>query len=241
MAHQHVKRFLDFSSTRHPRIRTADAADFAARASRKRARLAGQSGSTAIEFALVMICLIPLFFGTIAMGFTIGQAIEAIQVTRDTGHMYAEAVDFDSANAQQLVTQLASGFDLSSSGNAVLIFSKIITVFTADCTSASVSPCTNAGSAVFTQRQTIGNTSLKTSPFGTPPSTYMDSDGIIQAKNYLQQSTLVATGFTSLITQSDGDIAYLVEGYFSEPDLSFLKPGYTGSSGTGGIYARAIF
>jgi hypothetical protein len=204
-------------------------------------RSRSERGSTAIEFALVMTCLVPLFFGTVAMGVTIGQAIEAIQVTRDTGHMYGEGMDFTSQSAQQLVTQLAQGFTLTSSGSAVLIFSQVVTVFQADCTAASVSPCSNLGSPVFTQRVTMGNTALKTSAFGTPGSSYLDSEGNITSANYMQQSSLVATGFGSVITQSDGDVAYLVEGYFSVPDLSFLTPGYSGGNATGGIYARAIF
>jgi hypothetical protein len=32
-----------------------------------------------------------------------------------------------------------------------------------------------------------------------------------------------------------------VEAYYTMPDLSFLSPGYSGGSATGGIYARAIF
>jgi Flp pilus assembly protein TadG len=204
-------------------------------------RSGSERGSTAIEFALVMICLVPLFFGPVAMGVTIGQAIEAIQVTRDAGHMYGEGMDFTSQSAQQLMTQLAQGFTLTSSGSAVLIFSQVVTVFQADCTAASVSPCSNAGSPVFTQRVTMGNTALKSSAFGTPGSSYLDSEGNITSANYMQQSSLVATGFGSVITQSDGDVAYLVEGYFSVPDLSFLTPGYSGGSATGGIYARAIF
>ncbi len=204
-------------------------------------RSQGQRGSTAIEFALVMICAVPLFFGVVAMGVTIGQSIEAVQVTSDVGRMYSEGVDFTSQSVQQLVTQLATGFNLTSTGSAVMMFSQVTTVFPADCTAASVSPCSNSGLAVFTQRVTIGNTALKTSAFGTPPATYLDSEGNISATNYMQQSSLVANGFGSIITQSDGDVAYLVEAYYTMPDLSFLSPGYSGGSATGGIYARAIF
>lgn len=204
-------------------------------------KLKSERGSTAIEFALVMICLIPLFFGTIAMGFTIARGQEAIQVTRDVGHMYGEGLDFTSTDAQQLTTQLAHGFTLTGTGNAVLIFSKITTVFQADCTSASVNPCTNLNQAVFIQRVVMGNTSLKTSAYGTPAAGYLDSQGNISAQNYLSQSSLVANGFTSVLAQNDGDVAFVVEGYFQMPDLSFLSPGYSGASATGGIYARAIF
>lgn len=204
-------------------------------------RLRAERGSTAIEFALVMICLVPMFFGTIVMGITIGRSEEAIQVTRDVGHMYGEGVDFTTSDAQQLVTQLSQGFDLTSSGDSLLIFSHVITVFAADCTAASVNPCSNQGSAVFTQRVYIGNTALKTSAFGTPAAGYLDSEGNISAANYLGQSALIANNFTSILTQSDGDVAYVVEGYFKMPDLSFLTSGFSGTSATGGVYARAIF
>src|SRR5579883_2720325 len=119
-----------------------------------------QRGSTMIEFALVMVCAIPLFFGTVAIGIGLRRADEAVQVTRDIAHMYATGLDFTSTDAQQLVTSLTTGFDLSSTGNSLMIFSQISTVFTADCTAASISPCTNAGKPVFVQRVTIGNTSL---------------------------------------------------------------------------------
>lgn len=200
-------------------------------------------GSTAMEFALVMICLIPMFFGTVAMGVTIGNGVEATQVTRDVGHMYANGADFTSASAQQLVNSLAQGFSLTSTGNAELIFSQISTVFAADCTNASVSPCTNQGSPVFIQRIVLGNTSLTSSAFGTPAAGYIDSLGNIAAANYMTQSSLIATGFGSVLAQNDGDVAYLVEGYFTMPNISFLAPGFlgSGSSTTGGFYVRAIF
>ena len=215
------------------------------RGKRARARGARDSrrGSTAIEFALVMICAVPMFFGTVAMGITIAAAQEATQVTRDVGHMYGYGTDFTSASSQQLVTTLATGFDLSSTGSSILIFSQINTVFQADCTNASVSPCTNLGSPVFIQRVVIGNSSLKTSAFGTPPSSYIDSLGNISAANYMKQTSLVASGFASVLTQGDGDVANVVEGYYSMPNISFLAPGFLGgsSTSTGGFYVRAIF
>ena len=203
----------------------------------------GRRGSVAMEFALVAICAIPLLFGTVAMGVTIGRGVEATQVTRDVGHMYGYGADFTSAASQQLVTSLAQGFDLSSTGNAVLILSQITTVFQADCTAAGVAPCTNAGSAVFKQRIVIGNSSLNTSAFGTPPSAYIDSLGNISAANYCAQSSLVAAGFSSIIAQNDGDVAYLAEGFYTMPDLSFLSKGFLApsSTSTGGFYVRAIF
>ena len=59
----------------------------------KQAR-ARQRGSAALEFALVIMAAVPLLFGTVAMGVTMGRGIQAIQVTRDVAHMYALGVDF---------------------------------------------------------------------------------------------------------------------------------------------------
>ena len=146
-----------------------------------------------MEFALVAICAIPLLFGTVAMGVSIGRGVEATQVTRDVGHMYGYGADFTSPAAQQLVTSLAQGFDVSSSGNTVLILSQITTVFQADCTAAGVASCTNLGEPVFKQRVVIGTSSLQSSAFGTPPATYIDSRGNISAANYCSLSSLVAT------------------------------------------------
>ena len=202
------------------------------------ARRRGQRGSTAIEFALVLMCAVPLLFGTVGLGISMGRGIEALQVTRDVGHMYSLGVDFTSASAQQLATTLAQGFDISSNGNTVLIFSQIVTVYQADCNAAGLGgQCGNAGKPVFAQRIVIGNSALRSSDFGTPPSQYINAQGNIDSSNYFNQASLVANGFSSVISQNDGDVAYVVEGYYSLPDLSFLVSGGTPK----GMYARTIF
>lgn len=197
-----------------------------------------QRGSAALEFALVIISAVPLLFGTVAMGITMGRGIQAIQVTRDVAHMYALGVDFSTTGAHNLAAKLADGFNLTATGNAVLIFSQIVTVYQADCNAAGMSgQCVNVNQTVFAQRIVMGNASLRTSSFGTPPAQYIGSQGNIAPTDYYKQPTLVATGFGSLLTQGDGDVAWVVEAYFSTPDLNFLNS----SSNGGGIYARQIF
>lgn len=208
----------------------------------KAPRRRSQRGSLAIEFALVMLVVVPLFFGTVVMGITIGRAEEATQVTRDVGHMYSEGIDFTTTAAQNLAAKLATGFDLTAgTGDTAMIFSQISTLFAADCTAASVNPCTNDGQGVIKQRVSFGNTSLLTSAFGTPTSTFEDPEGNISAANYMQQSSCVATGWTSIITQNDNDVAYVLEAYYKMPDLSFLSSGYSAKSASGGFYARTIY
>jgi Flp pilus assembly protein TadG len=205
--------------------------------------LRSRRGTVAIEFALVMICAVPLFFGMVAMGITIGKAVEATQVNSDIGRMYGEGTDFTSAPAQQLAASLATGFTLTSTGNAELILSQITPVSTTDCTNAGVTPCTNQGQQVVIQRIYIGNTNLMTSSFATPPSSEIDSLGNIAPSSYMTDTADVATGFGSILAQSDGAVANVVEGYFTVPNISFLSPGFLGGSttSTGGYYVRAIF
>src|SRR5580698_9930924 len=113
-----------------------------------------QSGSTILEFAICVPCLATLFFGTIGLGVMMGRYIQAVRVDRDVAHMYSDGIDFTQTTAQNIIIQdLALGTGMTATGgNGVIIFSQIQTVYAADCTASSVSPCTNQGLPVFTQR-----------------------------------------------------------------------------------------
>ena len=89
-----------------------------------------------IEFALVMIIAVPLFFGVVATGVTLGRGIGAIQVTRDVAHMYAMGVDLSATGTSLMVDKIAADFNLSSSGDSVLILSTIYSLDAAACTAA---------------------------------------------------------------------------------------------------------
>src|SRR5450755_529680 len=140
-----------------------------------------QRGSTLLEFAIVVPCLTMLFFGTIGLGIMLGRYIQAVQVCRDIAHMYSDGIDFTQTTPQNIIVQqLAAGTGMTATGgNGVIILSQIQTVYQADCTAAAVSPCTNAGLPVFTQRIVVGNASLRTSNFGTPSSSILDASGNI--------------------------------------------------------------
>jgi hypothetical protein len=193
-----------------------------------------------MEFALVSIAAIPLLFGTVAFGITLGRGVQAIQVTRDVGHMYGLGVDFSTAGARNIVNFIAQDYNLNAtSGNAVLILSQILKVSASNCTAAGVSPCPNQGQTVFIHRIVLGNPSLRASNFGTPPAADVQPNGIIPPDKYLTQSNMIANGFSSVLTQAPGDIAWVTEGFFRQPDLNFLSPGI--SSANQGTYVRTIF
>ena len=189
-----------------------------------------------------MIVMIPMLFGLMGVGITLGRTVQGQQVVRDSGHMHAQGVDMSTQDAKDIVAKIAQDYNLSAtSGNAVLILSQIIKVYAGDCSAAGVSTvnCQNSGYSVFTHRITYGNPALRVSEFGTPGSAYISSTGNINAVNYLQLPALRATGFSGLVTQLQGDVAYVVEGFFSQPDLNFFQPGFPQINQ--GTYVRNIF
>jgi hypothetical protein len=221
----------------------------------KRRRQRRQSGSTLLEFAICVPCLTLLFFGTVGVGVMMGRYIQCVQVDRDVTHMYSDGIDFTQTIPQNIVVQqLALGTGMTATGgNGVIIFSQVQTVYQADCTSAGVSNCANAGLPVFTQRIVVGNSSLRTSNYGTPTSTLMDAEGNISPNVYLantDSSVRVGSGFESQLSaaaiaaglsgtapvQPQGNIAYVVETFFQYPDIGFL-----GFSTAGGAYSCFIF
>lgn len=203
----------------------------------------GESGNAAIEFAAISIVIIPLLFGTVSVGLNLGSMVQAVQVSRDVGHMYARGVDFSQAGNQNIAVALAPNSGMTTTGgNGVLVLSQIIQVYQADCDAAGLSgSCTNLGQPVFTNQIVIGNASLMSSKFGTPAAGIVNSSGNIGASDYLTNGTAVANGFSSVLTAAgltlaDGDIVYLSETYLSTPNLSFL-----GTPASNGVYARSIF
>jgi Flp pilus assembly protein TadG len=204
-----------------------------------------EKGNALLEFAAVSIVVIPLFFGMVGAGIQLGRMNEAVQICRDAAHMYARGVDFSQVANQNILVNLATGTGMTvNGGNGVVIMSQISQVYLADCTAASLTAgqCTNLNKLVFINRMVTGNAGLRASNYGTPPAGVIDAQGNIAASAYLTNASVALTGSMASeltnagLTLSDGDVAYLTEFYESMPDLSFL-----GTSGSGGVYAKAVF
>ena len=198
-----------------------------------RGRPAG--GSALIEMVMFFSLAGPLLMGLTSVGIRLGRGIQATQVTRDVGHMYALGADFTLTGTQAIASTLASSFDLSGTGNTVLILSRLTKVSQVDCTAAALKTCPNLDQPVFTQRIVMGNASLRSSNYGTPPTQYIGTQGNIASVDYCQQTALIATGFEAVISLSEDQVTWLVEGYFSMPDLNPIG----GSSQ--GVYVRLLF
>jgi hypothetical protein len=190
-----------------------------------------------IELALGLSVLFPILLGVGAIGIRLGRTLQATQATRDIAHMYALGADFSLPGTQALARTLSREYNLSDTGRAVLLFSRIMKVQQTDCDAAGLRACPNLNLPVFTQRIVMGNPALRASQFGTPPAGYIGSSGMIASVDYCRQSTLIAAGFDSVLALGAGQSTTMVEGYFSMPDINFL--GFPDSGG--GYYVRFLF
>ena len=190
-----------------------------------------------IELALALSLAFPLLLGVGAIGIRLGRTLQATQLTRDVAHMYAWGTDFSLAGTQAIARTLSQDFTLPGTGESVLLFSTVYVVQQTDCNAAGLHTCPNLNLAVFTQRVAIGNPALRASQFGTPPANYIGSGGNIALADYCQQTSLLATGFSSVLALGAGQYSTVVEGYFAMPDINFL--GFPDSGG--GYYVRFLF
>ena len=203
----------------------------------ERQRRCSARGSSVIEMALIVSVSVPILLGVAGIGVRLGRTLEGLQVTRDIAHMYALGTDFSLSGTQAIAQTLSRDFNLTASGNGVVILSRVIKVYQGDCDAAGVPSCPNKGQTVFAQRLVIGNTTLRASAFGTPAAGYLDSKGNISSANYCAQSSLIANGFDSVLSLLQGQSAYLAEGYYAMPEIDLT---YFGST-AGGYYVRLLF
>lgn len=218
--------------------------------SKKRPR---EKGSAIVEFVLsVSVFWVPLFMGTLVLGFNLVRAIQVTQVCRDAAHMYSYGIDFTQSSYQTLLANLSTGLSLNVSGDsgpfgntsnlgsAVVILSTITYVDQTACTAGgySSSSCTNLGKTVFTKQVVLGSTNLHASAFGTPASTDLDSSGDVSAAGYLTHSASRATNFNPnvLPLTSSTQFAYVAEVWVSSSAVSWWS--YLGNTT---ISSRSIF
>jgi len=196
-------------------------------------------GNALIEFALCMSFLTPLLLGTFNVGMNLGRNLQVTQLARNAGHMYVRWVDFSQPGSQDIVVRLATGLNMTrTGGDGVVILSQVTVPSDADCTAAGLSggACTNRDVPVIIHRIAFGNTSLKESSFGSPPPSLLQPDGSISTNNYLTQSGVRATNWSSVMTLAPGEVAYISEVYVRSPNWD-LPTKYMGT----GVYARAIY
>lgn len=201
-----------------------------------------ESGTAALEFALVAMPTVMMFVGVVVVGVNLGRAIEVAEICRSANSMYVRGVDFSQTSAQNLLVQLGQNMNLQTgnTSSGLIILSQVQYVPTpSGCSGAS---CTG-GSYQLMQRLTIGNTGLTGTHFptagsipacgGSTTTDCQDSQGNIQG--YQTYSNATISNFGSSLTLTNNGISYVAEAYFQNgANLNMW-------SSTSGFYAQAFF
>jgi len=194
-----------------------------------------------IEFCLSISLWMVVLMGLSVVGLNLIQGLQVEQICRDSGHMYSQGLDFTQTGNQSLLLMLASGLNVTTTGgNGVFLFSTVEYIASPQCTgaglAANTTSCPNLGQDVFIQRVVVGNSSVFSSKFGTPSASIIGTSGNISSSDYLTDTTARATGFSSVLSLTGGQLAYVTETYFTSTNFNW------GSYLSGaGVYERSIF
>jgi len=198
-----------------------------------------EGGNAIVEFALVATFLVSLLMGTFSIGMTLTRSVQAGVVSRDAGAMFMRYVDFTLAANKNILVRLANGMGMTTTGgNGVVVMTQITKIGNAQCIAGGLTAgtCPNNGRNVVIKRVTVGNTAVFTTSFGNPSAAILQSDGTITATNYLNDASVRADAFSSVMTLNDGEFAYISEAYFLTPEINM--PGYRDTTY---VYQRNIF
>ena len=198
-----------------------------------------ESGNAIVEFALVATFLVSLLMGTFSIGMTLTRSVQAGVVSRDAGAMFMRYVDFTLTANKDILVRLANGMGMTTNGGTgVVIMTQLTKIGNAQCTAGGLSPasCPNNGRNVVVKRVTVGNNTIFTTSFGNPSAAIIQSDGTITATNYLNDASVRADAFSSVMTLNDGEFAYISEAYFQTPQINL--PGYRDATY---VYQKNIF
>lgn len=188
-----------------------------------------RQGVAVVELSLIVFPLTLLLMGVIVIGISLGRAVQVAHVTRDAASMYVRGIDFSKDPNKDVVVRLSGGMGMTrTGGNGTVILSKVTFIPASRC--VGISGC-NSDKHVITQRLQIGNSTLRSSNYGTPVG--IDSTGLVT--QYLTDDAAIVTG-TFNPTLADGEFAYVAEGYFKNVNINF--PGFQKIEG---IYSVAIF
>jgi hypothetical protein len=166
-------------------------------------------GVSTIEFAFGLLVLAPLLLGTGVTGINMIRSLQTIQLARDAGHMYARGVDFSQPGNLTVLVNLGQSLGLSATagqGTAVVILSELTYVDDNTCNAVGAATngvhngtCTNYGYWVFEQRIELGNTTIRTSNYGSPITSGPNgvavdpTTGMISLSDYVKKSGARAT------------------------------------------------
>jgi len=221
-----------------------------------------QAGNTILEFAIVMVVLVPMFAGAFTIGMALTKGIQVSNVAHDAVVLMVTAntnpnsgLDLSQVQNQRIIVSAAQGLgmasdaqnDPSSTGNAVVILSQVVMVGPTECSLGGMTPnknapfwdagnCPNYGSYVFEYRVVIGNGSRWSSTLGNPGGT-IQSNGTITAHDIASNTSDQDVIFPTVtnLTLLSSNYALVSEMY---ADVSYLN--FFNVMTNPVIYARSI-
>jgi hypothetical protein len=222
----------------------------------------GQAGNTILEFAIVMVVLVPMFAGAFTIGMALTKGIQVSNVAHDAVVLMVTAntnpnsgLDLSQSQNQAIIVDAASGLGMnvsgtnnpSSTGLGVVILSKVVMVGPTECSLGGMTPnssspfwdasnCPNYGSYAFEYRVVIGNGTRWSSTLGNPGAT-VASNGTISAQDIASNTSDQDTSFPTVtgLTLLSSNYALVSEMY---ADVSYLN--FFNVMTNPVIYARSI-
>jgi hypothetical protein len=139
-----------------------------------------ERGGALVEFAMCSLVLMPMFLGISALGMALVREIQVSQVCRDSGHMYANGVDFTQTSTRNLLTTIGGSLNIGpTQTNSAVILTTITYITQSVCNGANLkgAACTNLNHYVITRQIQIGGVGNIVSRFGSPAAADLDSSG----------------------------------------------------------------
>jgi len=227
-----------------------------------RMRTRQRNGNTILEFAIVMVFLVPMFAGMFTIGMALTKGIQVSNVTHDAVTLMVTAstnpdsgLDLSQAQNQAIIVDAASGLGMnvsgtntpSSTGLGVVILSKVVMVGPNECSLGGMTPhgtspfwdagnCPNYGTYTFEYRVIIGNGTTWSSTLGNPGGT-IQTNGTITAHDVASNTSDQDPSFSTVtgMTLLPSNFALVAEMYANVAYLNFFN---VMSNPT--IYARSI-
>jgi hypothetical protein len=225
-----------------------------------------ESGAAMIEGAFSSLLFVPLLLGTLFFGSEFVTTLQAVQVTRDAGHMFARGVNFTTsatASNQILLARLGQQLGLATfdaggnvtgvntTGPMVVTITAIQNVSPTACQAMNgTTTCPNVGMWVVTQQVIIGNSTLRISNYTQNPLPAGEMDAITGKvltttsgsytyPYYLSDTKFQLRNFNLIPISDAAGFPHDTSAYMAE---SFMQtPGVPGFIGGGGIYTHTIF
>lgn len=146
------------------------------------------------------LVLMPMFLGISALGMALVRDIMVSQVCRDSGHMYANGVDFTQTSTRNLLTTIGGSLNIGpTQTNSAVILTTITYITQSVCNAnAKGAACTNLNHYVITRQIQIGGVGNIVSRFGSPANADLDALGNV---NQIAQCTDAANQTICPFTQ----------------------------------------